>query len=386
MTRDGTVHPLASAFPDLQTPAEWCSGCGLGIVLQSLLRAVQECALAYPKSLGLVLSEMGCLGLLSRADKFPGQVVPPGELLSQAFSLANRNPKRKIILLASEADVLVGGWAAVLPGRPGLGRRRSQSLQKMKSVGHEADRQQRDPRRHNPRRRLHHRQPHRHNLRHHQRKPRYRRPGNHPPARCAHWRKPDLHRQQGTRSRRGHRGRAAQPRHPAIQPGLFQGPDLFPRHVVFRGVAGRRSVHHPLSHDHRHGLAAGARLPVALPLGGRALRDAASNPWNHEHLFLSRHSAGAADSRFLGHPRLYQPHRHGAGDRHIDPAAEKHLPWRGVALHGRRAGGHLSRHRHSRHRLVGADGCREHGHGRPAARPLPEAPPDYPGSGRTQKA
>ncbi|MCD6191935.1 MAG: hypothetical protein J7L26_00495 [Candidatus Aminicenantes bacterium] len=145
MTRDGTVHPLASAFPDLQTPAEWCSGCGLGIVLQSLLRAVQECALAYPKSLGLVLSEMGCLGLLSRADKFPGQVVPPGELLSQAFSLANRNPKRKIILLASEADVLVGGWAAVLPGRPGLGRRRSQSLQEMKSVGHEADRQLRNP-------------------------------------------------------------------------------------------------------------------------------------------------------------------------------------------------------------------------------------------------
>jgi hypothetical protein len=44
-------------------------------------------------------------------------VVPPQRLTSTAFSLAERKPEKRFILLVSEADVLAGGWRAVLPAR-----------------------------------------------------------------------------------------------------------------------------------------------------------------------------------------------------------------------------------------------------------------------------
>jgi len=124
MNWDGTVHPLTTLFPQIQPPADWCSGCGLGIVWQALLRAIST--LKDPRGQSdvddcqLLISGLGCLGLINKLSPLQVNQASPEKLGEQAFKIAQHNQPKKVVILASEPDILVGGIKALLPANINL--------------------------------------------------------------------------------------------------------------------------------------------------------------------------------------------------------------------------------------------------------------------------
>lgn len=119
MNWDGTVHPLATLFPQLQQETDWCSGCGLGIVWQALLRAISTLKDPHGQSnvddYLLLISGLGCLGLIDKLSPLQVNQASPEKLGEQALKIARQNPKRKVVLLVSDPDVLVGGVTTIFP-------------------------------------------------------------------------------------------------------------------------------------------------------------------------------------------------------------------------------------------------------------------------------
>lgn len=89
-------------------PTLWCSGCGDGLVMKALIRAVDE--LAWDKNDVAVVSGIGCSGRMSSYLDFNTLHTPHGRTLPFATGLKLARPDSHVIIIAGDGDALaIGG-------------------------------------------------------------------------------------------------------------------------------------------------------------------------------------------------------------------------------------------------------------------------------------
>ena len=89
-------------------PTLWCSGCGDGLVMKGLIRAVDE--LAWDKNNVAVVSGIGCSGRMSSYLDFNTLHTPHGRTLPFATGLKLAKPDSHLIIIAGDGDALaIGG-------------------------------------------------------------------------------------------------------------------------------------------------------------------------------------------------------------------------------------------------------------------------------------
>lgn len=89
-------------------PTLWCSGCGDGLVMKALIRAVDE--LDWNKNDVAVVSGIGCSGRMSSYLDFNTLHTPHGRTLPFASGLKLAKPDSHVIIVAGDGDALaIGG-------------------------------------------------------------------------------------------------------------------------------------------------------------------------------------------------------------------------------------------------------------------------------------
>jgi len=89
-------------------PNVWCSGCGIGVVMGALIRAVDRMGLA--KDDVAVVSGIGCTGRMPVYLDFNTMHTTHGRALAFATGLKLAQPKLKVIVVMGDGDALaIGG-------------------------------------------------------------------------------------------------------------------------------------------------------------------------------------------------------------------------------------------------------------------------------------
>lgn len=101
-------------------PNIWCAGCGIGIVLGAIIRAVD--ALGLDKDDVAMLSGIGCTGRMPVYVDFNTMHTTHGRALAFATGLKMVRPKMKVIVVMGDGDALaIGGNHFIHAARRNIG-------------------------------------------------------------------------------------------------------------------------------------------------------------------------------------------------------------------------------------------------------------------------
>jgi len=101
-------------------PNVWCAGCGIGIVLGTIIRAVD--ALGLEKNDVAMISGIGCTGRMPVYVDFNTMHTPHGRALAFATGLKMVKPDMKIIVVMGDGDALaIGGNHFIHAARRNIG-------------------------------------------------------------------------------------------------------------------------------------------------------------------------------------------------------------------------------------------------------------------------
>lgn len=93
---------------DKKFPHVWCPGCGIGIMLGSLVRAIDD--LGYEKDEVVLVSGIGCSGRLPVYVDFNTLHTTHGRALTFATGIKLAKPSLKVIVIMGDGDaVAIGG-------------------------------------------------------------------------------------------------------------------------------------------------------------------------------------------------------------------------------------------------------------------------------------
>jgi 2-oxoglutarate/2-oxoacid ferredoxin oxidoreductase subunit beta len=93
---------------DKKFPHVWCPGCGIGIMLGSLIRAIDKTG--YSKDEIVLVSGIGCTGRLPVYVDFNTLHTTHGRALTFATGVKLANPNLKVIVIMGDGDaVAIGG-------------------------------------------------------------------------------------------------------------------------------------------------------------------------------------------------------------------------------------------------------------------------------------
>jgi 2-oxoglutarate/2-oxoacid ferredoxin oxidoreductase subunit beta len=93
---------------DKKFPHVWCPGCGIGITLGALIRAIDRTG--YSKDEVVMVSGIGCTGRLPVYVDFNTLHTTHGRALTFATGVKLANPKLKVIVIMGDGDaVAIGG-------------------------------------------------------------------------------------------------------------------------------------------------------------------------------------------------------------------------------------------------------------------------------------
>ncbi len=109
MSREEAVSSIYGYLrPSKKFPNVWCSGCGIGIVMGSLIRAVDKIGL--DKDDVAVVSGIGCSGRMPVYLDFNTMHTTHGRALAFATGLKLAQPRLKVIVVMGDGDALaIGG-------------------------------------------------------------------------------------------------------------------------------------------------------------------------------------------------------------------------------------------------------------------------------------
>jgi 2-oxoglutarate ferredoxin oxidoreductase subunit beta len=94
--------------PDKKFPHVWCPGCGIGIVMGALVRAIEKTG--FTKDEIVLVSGIGCSGRMSTYLDFNTLHTTHGRALSFATGIKLANPKLNIIVVMGDGDATaIGG-------------------------------------------------------------------------------------------------------------------------------------------------------------------------------------------------------------------------------------------------------------------------------------
>ncbi len=93
---------------DKKFPHVWCPGCGIGIMLGALIRAIDKCG--FTKDEVVLVSGIGCTGRLPVYVDFNTLHTTHGRALAFATGVKLANPNLKVIVVMGDGDaVAIGG-------------------------------------------------------------------------------------------------------------------------------------------------------------------------------------------------------------------------------------------------------------------------------------
>jgi len=93
---------------DKKFPHVWCPGCGIGIMLGSLIRAIDGCG--FTKDETVLVSGIGCTGRLPVYVDFNTLHTTHGRALAFATGIKLAKPELKVIVVMGDGDaVAIGG-------------------------------------------------------------------------------------------------------------------------------------------------------------------------------------------------------------------------------------------------------------------------------------
>lgn len=101
-------HPLDEYLRVDRLPHIWCPGCGLGMIMGSLLRAIQKSGLDPDKT--TIVSGIGCTGRAAGYIKLDSFHVTHGRALPFATGLKLAKPELKMVIFSGDGDLAaIGG-------------------------------------------------------------------------------------------------------------------------------------------------------------------------------------------------------------------------------------------------------------------------------------
>lgn len=106
-------HPGALFLDFDKMPSVWCSGCGIGIVVNTFIQSLQKSPFSLDK-IQLVSSGLGCLGNVSRYIKFDVQQTQGMDPFLFAMKKSKKNSGVKTIIFIQDSDMLVYGLDGLL--------------------------------------------------------------------------------------------------------------------------------------------------------------------------------------------------------------------------------------------------------------------------------
>jgi len=89
-------------------PSIWCSGCGIGIVVNVFTQVVGK-ADVHPDGVCVLSTGIGCTGKVSDYLKIRSYDVTDGSVVDCAIKLTSENPDVKVVLFLDDADFIASG-------------------------------------------------------------------------------------------------------------------------------------------------------------------------------------------------------------------------------------------------------------------------------------
>lgn len=102
------VHIFDRYLRENKMPHMWCAGCGNGIVLQAILRAIDQKGLDQDKT--VIVAGIGCSSRANGYTDFCGVHTNHGRALAYATGIKMQNPELNVIVIMGDGDCTsIGG-------------------------------------------------------------------------------------------------------------------------------------------------------------------------------------------------------------------------------------------------------------------------------------
>jgi 2-oxoglutarate ferredoxin oxidoreductase subunit beta len=120
MKADNRVDPYSYLRPKKKFPNVWCAGCGIGIVLGAIIRAVDR--IGWPRDDIAMVSGIGCSGRMPVYVDFNTMHTTHGRALAFATGLKLARPDMHVIVVMGDGDALaIGGNHFIHAARRNIG-------------------------------------------------------------------------------------------------------------------------------------------------------------------------------------------------------------------------------------------------------------------------
>ncbi|MDI7274530.1 MAG: thiamine pyrophosphate-dependent enzyme [Anaerolineae bacterium] len=118
--RQGRVDPYAYLRPKKKFPPVWCAGCGIGIVLGAIIRAVDRTG--WSRDEIAMVSGIGCSGRMPVYVDLNTMHTTHGRALAFATGLKLARPEMHVIVVMGDGDALaIGGNHFIHAARRNIG-------------------------------------------------------------------------------------------------------------------------------------------------------------------------------------------------------------------------------------------------------------------------
>ena len=108
MNKTGVTEEQHPADPLLHTdsiPSGWCSGCGIGMVVNTFVQAVNKMDIDA-ENIHVVSSGIGCTGKVDQHLRFKSDKITDGNVIAYAADLAAKKPDLKVVLFLNDTDFI----------------------------------------------------------------------------------------------------------------------------------------------------------------------------------------------------------------------------------------------------------------------------------------
>ncbi len=103
LTKEG--HPVDPLLNTESIPSGWCSGCGIGMVVNTFVQAVNKMDLDA-KNIHIVSSGIGCTGKIDQHLSFKSDKITDSNVIAYATDLAAKKPYIKAVLFLNDTDFI----------------------------------------------------------------------------------------------------------------------------------------------------------------------------------------------------------------------------------------------------------------------------------------
>lgn len=108
MIKQENQHPVDSLLNRDLIPSIWCSGCGIGIVLNTFLQAIGKLEID-PKTIRVLSSSLGCTGRIAEYIRIENLSLQTDEIISKAEKIRKENPDYEIVVFLNDTDFMAYG-------------------------------------------------------------------------------------------------------------------------------------------------------------------------------------------------------------------------------------------------------------------------------------